>query len=168
MDLLSASNPSCFLQGGSMLSNQTLSRRSFLAATSCFGAAVAFAKLLPLPALGEDLAQDARIAQTPLVDKGFASVRKIGNGVYATISDFSKGAQTICNGGFLIGRDAALLIEGFASPAGAGFQMDTLRDRKSTRLNSSHVRISYAVFCLKKKNLTHHVRSAANHAARLN
>src|SRR5690554_7262438 len=26
-------------------------------------------------------------------------------------------------------------------------------DRKSTRLNSSHVRISYAVFCLRKKNL---------------
>src|SRR5690606_42072924 len=28
------------------------------------------------------------------------------------------------------------------------------RDRKSTRLNSSHVKISYAVFCLKKKNRT--------------
>src|SRR6266496_6313938 len=28
-------------------------------------------------------------------------------------------------------------------------------DRKSTRLNSSHVEISYAVFCLKKKNFTH-------------
>src|SRR5690606_41768939 len=27
-----------------------------------------------------------------------------------------------------------------------------LLDRKSTRLNSSHVKISYAVFCLKKKN----------------
>src|SRR5699024_12663625 len=27
-----------------------------------------------------------------------------------------------------------------------------VRDRKSTRLNSSHVSISYAVFCLKKKN----------------
>src|SRR5690606_39924909 len=26
-------------------------------------------------------------------------------------------------------------------------------DRKSTRLNSSHVKISYAVFCLKKKNM---------------
>src|SRR5690606_41161607 len=26
-------------------------------------------------------------------------------------------------------------------------------DRKSTRLNSSHVKISYAVFCLKKKNI---------------
>src|SRR5215469_18047349 len=29
------------------------------------------------------------------------------------------------------------------------------RDRKSTRLNSSHVEISYAVFCLKKKKNTH-------------
>src|SRR2546430_12661673 len=32
------------------------------------------------------------------------------------------------------------------------------RDRKSTRLNSSHSQISYAVFCLKKKNENH-----ANH-----
>src|SRR5215813_14819752 len=31
---------------------------------------------------------------------------------------------------------------------------DPALDRKSTRLNSSHVRISYAVFCLKKKNNT--------------
>src|SRR5258707_9552977 len=30
---------------------------------------------------------------------------------------------------------------------------DTSLDRKSTRLNSSHANISYAVFCLKKKNL---------------
>src|SRR3712207_7702139 len=30
-----------------------------------------------------------------------------------------------------------------------------LGDRKSTRLNSSHANISYAVFCLKKKKLTH-------------
>src|SRR5437773_6922288 len=28
---------------------------------------------------------------------------------------------------------------------------DQIRDRKSTRLNSSHITISYAVFCLKKK-----------------
>src|SRR5690606_41906229 len=34
-------------------------------------------------------------------------------------------------------------------PAHAG---GCLGDRKSTRLNSSHVKISYAVFCLKKKN----------------
>src|SRR5690606_40337775 len=31
----------------------------------------------------------------------------------------------------------------------------TASDRKSTRLNSSHVKISYAVFCLKKKNKTY-------------
>src|SRR2546430_10537266 len=30
------------------------------------------------------------------------------------------------------------------------------RDRKSTRLNSSHSQISYAVFCLKKKTNRHH------------
>src|SRR5436190_18665086 len=30
-----------------------------------------------------------------------------------------------------------------------------VRDRKSTRLNSSHTVISYAVFCLKKKNIVH-------------
>src|SRR3989442_6442935 len=33
------------------------------------------------------------------------------------------------------------------------------RDRKSTRLNSSHVRISYAVFCLKKKNANYKLAS---------
>src|SRR3712207_7627663 len=30
--------------------------------------------------------------------------------------------------------------------------LDLIEDRKSTRLNSSHANISYAVFCLKKKN----------------
>src|SRR5437868_8307176 len=37
---------------------------------------------------------------------------------------------------------------------GAGRTQGTILDRKSTRLNSSHVSISYAVFCLKKKNKT--------------
>src|SRR5262249_46832955 len=55
------------------------------------------------------------------------SVRKIGNGLYATISDMSKGYTTVCNGGFLVGRGAALLVEGFATPAGAALQMDALR-----------------------------------------
>src|SRR3712207_7030169 len=31
--------------------------------------------------------------------------------------------------------------------------LGVLADRKSTRLNSSHANISYAVFCLKKKNM---------------
>src|SRR5699024_11671211 len=34
-------------------------------------------------------------------------------------------------------------------------ETSTSRDRKSTRLNSSHVSISYAVFCLKKKTDRH-------------
>src|SRR5690606_42098974 len=32
--------------------------------------------------------------------------------------------------------------------------VEPAQDRKSTRLNSSHVKISYAVFCLKKKRAT--------------
>src|SRR5437773_8205436 len=39
------------------------------------------------------------------------------------------------------------------SGAALGVQFD-FRDRKSTRLNSSHITISYAVFCLKKKKNT--------------
>src|SRR5699024_12390787 len=38
---------------------------------------------------------------------------------------------------------------------GVLMKIEILRDRKSTRLNSSHVSISYAVFCLKKKKKHH-------------
>src|SRR5947199_1552371 len=42
-----------------------------------------------------------------------------------------------------------------------------LRDRKSTRLNSSHLGISYAVFCLKKKKIQQHPKlNATAHARR--
>src|SRR3989442_2012529 len=41
-------------------------------------------------------------------------------------------------------------------------EFDAERDRKSTRLNSSHVRISYAVFCLKKKKKYHLHTSATS------
>src|SRR2546428_7274777 len=47
---------------------------------------------------------------------------------------------------------ASLPVGGFASLAGTAFEAKP--DRKSTRLNSSHDQISYAVFCLKKKNNT--------------
>src|SRR3712207_7936868 len=41
---------------------------------------------------------------------------------------------------------------GQSTPRGGGFWSEAQRvDRKSTRLNSSHANISYAVFCLKKK-----------------
>src|SRR5256885_6192416 len=41
----------------------------------------------------------------------------------------------------------------------------SLRDRKSTRLNSSHLVISYAVFCLKKKKKSSMALVVALHAA---
>jgi cyclase len=102
-----------------------LSRRNFLTTTSCFGAAAAFLRYLPSPVLAESVQQDKRVAATPIADKGYASIRKVGDGVYATISDPSKGLETISNGGFIIGRDSALLIEGFHTPRGAMLQLDT-------------------------------------------
>src|SRR5580704_4954584 len=114
--------------GGKMFETATaLSRRRFLRQGSRLAALYAFAGAIPVPALSQKLANDSRIAQTPLVDAGFASVRNIGEGLYATISDTTKGYTTICNGGFLVGKDAALLIEGFGSPQGAAFQMDAMR-----------------------------------------
>src|SRR5256886_17373950 len=58
---------------------------------------------------------------------------------------------------------------GFAGPIGTsaarwGMEFepadDGQTDRKSTRLNSSHSQISYAVFCLKKKKHTNNVRTS--------
>src|SRR3989442_6245129 len=46
----------------------------------------------------------------------------------------------------------ALISDGGMPASGRRRPPRPRRDRKSTRLNSSHVRISYAVFCLKKKN----------------
>src|SRR6266700_7281929 len=43
---------------------------------------------------------------------------------------------------------------GWPHPRGAGRRLPE-PDRKSTRLNSSHVKISYAVFCLKKKKVVY-------------
>src|SRR5690554_8230429 len=49
----------------------------------------------------------------------------------------------------LQGNGARVVLEGHADERGT--REYNMADRKSTRLNSSHVRISYAVFCLKKK-----------------
>src|ERR1039458_10461985 len=51
-------------------------------------------------------------------------------------------------GGFLIQNRRGLLIE---DNGGSAIEDRRGLDRKSTRLNSSHLGISYAVFCLKKK-----------------
>lgn len=112
---------------GHMDQPNTMTRRSFLASTSCLGAALWTARLFPLPAMAGEVASAGRVNPQPLADKGFASVRKVGDGVYATISDLSKGLETVSNGGFIVGTEAALLIEGFRTPAGASFQFAALR-----------------------------------------
>src|ERR1035437_10756619 len=59
------------------------------------------------------------------------------------------GAESILPGGRIV---ASLGQQYTTGPGPFG-----LADRKSTRLNSSHANISYAVFCLKKKKNTAHV-----------
>src|SRR2546427_8793895 len=49
-----------------------------------------------------------------------------------------------------------------ATPRGAQDDGDSNTDRKSTRLNSSHSQISYAVFCLKKKSNNWSCRAASS------
>ena len=107
--------------------NKSFSRRDFFVGAASAGAVYAAGKLMPVAALAGAPAVDSRVAATPLVDKGFAAVRQIGRGVYATISDRTKGLQTRSNGGFIIGRDGVLLIEGFQTPVGAAFQLEALR-----------------------------------------
>src|SRR2546426_4229003 len=55
-----------------------------------------------------------------------------------------------CHGG-----EFAFYPQGGDGPAAPGSSSTRTRDRKSTRLNSSHLVISYAVFCLKKKKEPH-------------
>src|SRR5207248_10396198 len=54
-----------------------------------------------------------------------------------------------------LGKTAVWLATGpqpdYSGHFAIGITIDIVRDRKSTRLNSSHRTISYAVFCLKKK-----------------
>src|SRR5258708_15928267 len=60
----------------------------------------------------------------------------------------------IDNGDYVVVINAAEVVV-------TGRKTERKIDRKSTRLNSSHQIISYAVFCLKKKN-THPIRSDQN------
>src|SRR5207249_11116640 len=61
-------------------------------------------------------------------------------------------ALPICHLDFLTGKRGALFEDVVRDRAvQVSAESPLQRDRKSTRLNSSHVSISYAVFCLKKK-----------------
>src|SRR5436305_12043083 len=68
---------------------------------------------------------------------------------YTTLfrSDAGKPVASICHGPWTLIEAGA--VRGRTMTSWPSIKTDL--DRKSTRLNSSHVRISYAVFCLKKK-----------------
>src|SRR5258708_26959786 len=59
-----------------------------------------------------------------------------------------------------LGELVALIVKGEISGKMAKEVFAKMLDRKSTRLNSSHQIISYAVFCLKKKKTQSHTWSA--------
>src|SRR5690606_23232064 len=77
---------------------------------------------------------------------GFFVVRSGGETLYTRNGGFSFDAS-----GKLVSADGAL-VQGWTAQGGTIVPGQGIGDRKSTRLNSSHVKISYAVFCLKKKN----------------
>src|SRR5699024_11599828 len=75
--------------------------------------------------------------------------RRLGAEVSQGILTLTLGTVAVEQNRRLFEIDPAAAAENFAANAA---QMLHGTDRKSTRLNSSHVSISYAVFCLKKKN----------------
>src|SRR5690606_41362447 len=80
----------------------------------------------------------------------------LGVGVTMTLPMDIRLASTNAKFGFVFAR-RGITMEACSSwflPRLVGPQQTKQEDRKSTRLNSSHVKISYAVFCLKKKKIT--------------
>ena len=65
-------------------------------------------------------------AATPTfpLDRGFARVTRIADGVYATVADPAKGPQCLSNGGVIVGRDATLVVEGHFQPEGAALELE--------------------------------------------
>src|SRR5690606_40097494 len=85
-----------------------------------------------------------RLLNLYLIAKGFANAAIFKpDGKAAQIKDF------------LYKKDIITLRTKYLQKSLPNFDLFNRADRKSTRLNSSHVKISYAVFCLKKKNKQH-------------
>src|SRR5438874_8752721 len=74
-------------------------------------------------------------------------------GRVALLCGFAGDAETLARELYFTGdlRERCGALRGLAVLGRTPGAIDAVRDRKSTRLNSSHVEISYAVFCLKKK-----------------
>src|SRR3989442_11874702 len=71
---------------------------------------------------------------------------------YTTLFRSGPGLGAQYQGDLIVGAARTFLAGGYLFDFKLTADRSNLEDRKSTRLNSSHVRISYAVFCLKKKS----------------
>src|SRR5690606_29971854 len=112
---------------------KTENREEFRQLMIDIGVGVATSKIANSFLEGKEAAQ---IIGLPLVIRPSYTLAGTGGGFVHTKEDF----------------DAALNRGLHASPT---HEVLVEQDRKSTRLNSSHVKISYAVFCLKKKRQRH-------------
>src|SRR5690606_41397405 len=77
-------------------------------------------------------------------------LEQAGVEVPTTVAELAEAATTVKDELGVTG--IALGTQAGTASATEGIESIFQSDRKSTRLNSSHVKISYAVFCLKKKN----------------
>jgi glyoxylase-like metal-dependent hydrolase (beta-lactamase superfamily II) len=69
----------------------------------------------------------AQQSSAPLIDRGFAQVTRLADGVYVTIANSAKGSQCLSNGAVIAGRDAALIVEGHFFPEGAELEIEVAR-----------------------------------------
>src|SRR5438128_12412766 len=79
---------------------------------------------------------------------------QVSGNIQKLFADFNsqvKAGQTVAQIDPAIFQATVTQAEGDLATSQAALELAKLRDRKSTRLNSSHGSISYAVFCLKKK-----------------
>src|SRR3712207_7403672 len=84
---------------------------------------------------------------------------------YTTLFRSGRGGGDGGQDGELVAAEAGHRVAGAGALQQAGRRVDQQLDRKSTRLNSSHANISYAVFCLKKKKTKTTRRSRLHNSA---
>src|SRR5690349_23491085 len=113
------------------------------------------AAVLAVPQFLPQLARLRRTGQTAGVSWSWAALTSINNAAWAgyfALSGFWTALAPAISATVLAGALAVMLARsGTGFPRRPAALTLAWADRKSTRLNSSHVEISYAVFCLKKK-----------------
>src|SRR5437773_7409584 len=92
-----------------------------------------------VPTLREEPAEAEALSHKLMLRAGL--VRQLAAGVYVFLP----------LGQRVLDKVNAIIREEMNAIGGQEITMPVIQDRKSTRLNSSHITISYAVFCLKKK-----------------